>query len=149
MARKTYNSVEHDQSAGTELEAEIREFVRRDVTNRERHPDNESEMAASSINSVLQRATTTSIQEIDKLITELKTLSDTLHKERARVQHEIVQYSTLTRAALKSTKAIAESLTQFKKVPDAPALSDLENHSVASYPDAPALSDLEDHSVAS
>jgi hypothetical protein len=47
MARKTYNSVEHDQSATTELEAEIREFVRRDVvTNRERHPDNESEMAA-------------------------------------------------------------------------------------------------------
>ena len=47
MARKMYSSVEHDQSAGTEVEAEIREFVRRDVvTNRERHPDNESEMAA-------------------------------------------------------------------------------------------------------
>ena len=133
MARKTYNSVEHDQSAGTEVETEIREFMRPDVvTNRERHPDNESEMAANSINSVLQRATTTSVQEIDKLITELQTLSDTLHKERARVQHEIVQYSTLTRAALKSTKVIAESLTQFKRAPDAPALSDLEDHSVAS-----------------
>lgn len=131
--RKTYNSVEHDQSAGTEVEAEIREFVRRDVvTNRERHPDNESEMAANSINSVLQRATTTSVQEIDKLIAELQTLSDTLHSERARVQQEIVQYSTLTRAALKSTKVIAESLTQFKRAPDAPALSDLEDHSVAS-----------------
>src|SRR5262245_49905844 len=32
-----------------------------------------------------------------------------------------------------ATKVIAESLTQFKKVPDAPALSDLENHSVASW----------------
>jgi hypothetical protein len=81
MARKTYNSVEHDQSEGTELEAKIREFMRRDVvTNREGHPDNESEMAASSINSVLQRATTTSVQEIDKLITELQALSDTLHR---------------------------------------------------------------------
>ena len=90
MARKMYSSVEHDQSAGTEVEAEIREFVRRDVvTNRERHPDNESEMAANSINSVLQRATTTSVQEIDKLIAELQTLGDTLHKERARVQHEM------------------------------------------------------------
>jgi hypothetical protein len=121
MARKTDNSVEHDQSTETEVEAEIREFVRRDVvTNRERHPDNESEMA-SSINSVLHRAATTSVQEIDKLITELQTLSDTLHSERARVQREIVQYSTLTRAALQSTKTIAESLTQFKKTPDAPA----------------------------
>ena len=49
MARETYNSVEHGQLAGTEVETEIREFVRRDVmTNRERHPDKESEMAASS-----------------------------------------------------------------------------------------------------
>jgi hypothetical protein len=81
---------------------------------------------------VLQRATTTSVQEIDKLITELQTLSDTLHSERARVQREIVQYSTLTRTALESTKIIAESLTQFKKTPDAPALPDFNNHSVAS-----------------
>jgi hypothetical protein len=102
------------------------------VTNRERQPDNESEMVASSINSVLQRATTTSVQEIDKLITELQTLSDTLHRERARVQREIVQYSTLTRAALESTKVIAESLTQFKNAPDAPVLPDLKDRSVAS-----------------
>ena len=107
--------------------------MRRDVmTNRERQPENESEMVASSINSVLQRATTTSVQEIDKLITELQTLSDTLHSERARVQQEIVQYSTLTRAALESTKIIAESLTQFKKAPEAPTLPDLKDWSVAS-----------------
>jgi cation transport regulator ChaC len=76
--RKTRNTAEHDQPAETEVEAEIREFVRRDVvTNRERQPENESELVASSINSVLQRATTTSVQEVDKLITELQTLSDT------------------------------------------------------------------------
>ena len=57
--RKMRNTVEDDQPAETEVEAEIREFVRRDVvTNRERQPENESEMVASSINSVLQRATT-------------------------------------------------------------------------------------------
>jgi hypothetical protein len=65
-------------------------------------------------------------------ITELQTLSDTLHSERARVQREIVQYSTLTRAALESTKIIAESLKQFKKAADAPALPDLKDPSVAS-----------------
>ena len=130
--RKTRDTAEHDQPAETKVEGEIRELVRRDVvTSRERQPENESEMA-SSINSVLQRASTTSVQEIDKLITELQTLSDTLHSERARVQREIVQYSNLTRAALQSTKTIAESLTQFKKTSDAPALPDLEDHSVAS-----------------
>jgi len=35
-------------------------------------------------------------------------LEHTLHSERARVLREIVQYSTLTRAALQSTKTIAE-----------------------------------------
>src|SRR5215831_3466041 len=131
--RKMRNTVEHDEPAETEVEGELREFVRRDVvTNLGRPPENESEMVASSINSVLQRATATSVQEIDNLITELQTLSDKLHSETARVQREIVQYSTLTRAALRSTKTIAESLTQFKKTPDALALPDLKDQSVAS-----------------
>src|SRR5262249_54338803 len=47
--RKTSNGVEYDQAAETEVEAEIREFVRRDVvTNRERQPENESEIAAAA-----------------------------------------------------------------------------------------------------
>ena len=123
--RKKRETVEHAQPAGTDVEAEIREFVRCDVvTNRERRPENESEMVASSINSVLQRATTASVQEIDKLITELQTLRHTLHSKGAQVQREIVQYSTLTTAALHSTKIIAESLTQLKKAPDALTLAD-------------------------
>jgi hypothetical protein len=132
--RKTrVNTVEQHQPAETEVEGGLRELVRRDVvTDLRRQSENESEMVASSVNSVLQRATTTSVQEIDKLITELQTLSDTLHSERARVQREIVQYSTLTRATLESTKIIAESLTQFKKATDAPALPDLKDRSVAS-----------------
>jgi len=123
--RKMRNTVEDDQPAQTEMEGEIREFVRRDVvTNRERQPENESEMAASSINSVLQRATTASVQEIDKLITELQTLRHMLHSKGAQVQREIVQYSTLTTAALHSTKIIAESLTQLKRALDALRLAD-------------------------
>ena len=118
--RKTRDTAEHDQPAQMEVEAEIREFVRRDVVaTRERQPENESEMVANSINSLLQRTTTTSVQEIDKLITELQTLRDTLQSEAARVQREIVEYTTLTQGALQSTKIIAESLTQWKKVPDA------------------------------
>src|SRR6266567_2738833 len=131
--RKMRNTVEHDQPAETEVEGEIREFVRRDVvTNLGRQPENESEMVASSINSVLQRATTTSVQEIDKLITELQSLRHMLHSKAAQVQREIVQYSTLTTAALHSIKIIAESLTQLKKAPDAPTLPDLKDRSVAS-----------------
>jgi cation transport regulator ChaC len=105
------DTAEHDRPAETEVEREMREFVRRDVaTSFRRQPESESEMVASNINAVLERATGTSVQEIDKLITELQTLRDTLQSEAARVQREIVEYATLTQGALQSTKIIAESL---------------------------------------
>src|SRR5947207_15044927 len=122
---KTRDTAEHDRPAEKEVEGEMREFVRRDVTTSfRRQPESESEMVASNINAVLERATGTSVQEIDKLITELQTLRDTLQSEAARVQREIVEYATLSQAALQSTKIIAESLTHWKKVPDAPSLRD-------------------------
>jgi len=123
--RKARYIAEHDEPAEMELEGEIREFVSRDVvSNVGRRPENESELVASNINSVLQRVTATSVQEIDALISELESSRDMLHSEAARVQREIVQYSTLIQGALHSTKIIAESLTQWKKVPDAQKLSD-------------------------
>ena len=122
--RKARYIAEHDEPAEMELEGEIREFVSRDVvSNVGRRPENESELVASNINSVLQRVTATSVQEIDALISELESSRDMLHSEAARVQREIVQYSTLIQGALHSTKIIAESLTQWKKVPDAQGLS--------------------------
>ena len=124
---KTRNTAEHDrnQSMETEPVGEIREFVRRDVVSNPGHqPENESQLVAGNVNSLLQRTTATSVQEIDKLISELQTLSDMLHNESARVQREIVQYSTFTQATLRSTKIIAESLEQWRKAPDTQTLSD-------------------------
>ena len=121
---KTREPAEVDTSAETEVEGEIREFVRRDVVGLRRQPESDSEMVANNINQLLQRVAGTSVQEIDRLITELQTLRDTLQSEAARVQREIVEYATLSQAALQSTKIIAESLTSWKKVPDAPSLRD-------------------------
>jgi hypothetical protein len=121
---KTREPVEVETSAETEVEGEIREFVRRDVVGIRRQPESDSELVATNINQLLQRVAGTSVQEIDKLIAELQTLRDTLQSEAARVQREIVEYATLSQAALQSTKIIAESLTHWKKVPDAPSLRD-------------------------
>ena len=119
MALREMRPAEHDQAV-EELDREIREFVRHDlVTNPGRQPGNEGELVASNINSLLQRVSATSLQEIDKLMAELESSRDMLQNEAARVQHEIVQYSTLSQTALQSTKIITESLTQLKKVPDA------------------------------
>jgi hypothetical protein len=125
LRKAQIDTVEQDQPTETEVEGEIRELVRRDVvTDLMRQPENENEMAASSINSMLQRATATSTQEIDTLITEMETLRETLHSEATRVQREVFQYATLTQEALQSSKIIAESLTQLKKAPDALTPSD-------------------------
>jgi hypothetical protein len=51
-------------------------------------------------------------------------LRDRLHIEGERVQREIVEYASLSQAAMQSTKIISESLNHWKKVPDAPNLDD-------------------------
>jgi hypothetical protein len=122
---KTRDSAEIETSVETEMEGEIRDFVRRDVaTSLRRQPESDSEVVATNIGALLQRVAGTSVQEIEKLIGELQTLRDMLETEAARVQREIVEYATLSQAAMQSTKIIAESLTQWKKVPDAPSLRD-------------------------
>ena len=121
---KSRDSSELDKAVESEVEGEIREFVRRDVATLRRHPESDSEIVASNINSLLQRVAGTSIQEIDKLIAELQTLRDRLNTEAARVQREIVEYATLSQAAMQSTKIITESISSWKKVPDAPSLRD-------------------------
>jgi hypothetical protein len=121
---KTREPADLDKAAESAVEGEIREFVRRDVATLRRQPESDSEMVASNIGSLLQRVAGTSVQEIDKLIGELQTLREMLSTEGARVQREIVEYATLSQAAMQSTKIIAESLTHWKKVPDAPSIRD-------------------------
>ena len=119
---KTREPADIDKAEESEVEGEIREFVRRDVATLRRQPESDSEMVASNISSLLQRVSGTSVQEIDKLIGELQTLREMLANEGARVQREIVEYATLSQAAMQSTKIIAESLSHWKKVPDAPSI---------------------------
>jgi hypothetical protein len=119
---KSSEPAEIDKPAETQVEGEIREFVRRDVSTLRRQPESDSEMVASNIGTLLQRVAGTSVKEIDKLIAELQTLRDMLHSEGARVQREIIEYATLSQGAMQSTRIIAESLTHWKKVPDAPSM---------------------------
>jgi hypothetical protein len=105
----------------SEVEGEIREFVRRDFASVRRQPENDGEVVANNISSLLQRVSGSSVQEIDRLIGELQTLRERLHNEGERVQREIIQYANLSQAAMQSTKIIAESLTNWKAVPGVPS----------------------------
>jgi hypothetical protein len=111
------------KTAEVEVEGEIRDFIRRDVANL-RRPESDSEMVANNVSTLLQRVAGTSVQEIDRLISELQRVRDLLQNEGARVQREIVEFATLSQAAMQSTRVISESLTHWKKVPDAPSMRD-------------------------
>ena len=103
--------------AEAEMEGEVREFVRRETDSGPRRSENEGKLIADNISSLLQRVSATSVQEIDVLIDDLKILRERLHEDGRRVQRQIVEYASLSQAAMKSTKIISESLGNWKKMP--------------------------------
>ena len=96
------------------VEGEIREFVRRDVSTLRRSSEGDSEVVANNISTLLQRVAGSSVQEIDRLMTELHTLRELLQSEGARVQREITEYAHLSQSAMQSTKIITDSLSKWK-----------------------------------
>jgi hypothetical protein len=113
-AIKSNKPIEQDQPRDNGVEGEIREFVRRDGQALRRAPENDSEVVAHNISTLLQRVAGTSVQEIDRLIIELQQLRELLQQEGARVQREITEYAHLSQSAMQSTKIIAESLASWK-----------------------------------
>lgn len=114
---------EIDQAAAAanvaeEVEGDIREFVRRDVSVfRRPRPEGGGEMAVDNINGLIQRVAGQSIGEIEHVIGELTRVRDMLRNEGERVQREISGYASLSQAAMTSMKIIADSLAQWQ--PDA------------------------------
>src|SRR5215468_1143663 len=116
--------VDVDNSAVSEVEAGIRDFVRNDVAylrrpmaanTTEAPVDSGAEATANNVNSLIQRVAGTSLGEIEKLISELEGLRDLLHAEGQRVQREISGYAQLSQAAMKTTRIIAENVAQYKR----------------------------------
>jgi|SRR6266550_6661742 hypothetical protein len=103
-----------DEAVGmlSQLEGEIREIVSRDTTAPRPRQGNDNELA--NVNSLLQRVSGTSVQEIEKLITELQLLREMLQKEAARVQREIVGYAVLIQNAKQSIRTISETLSAWQ-----------------------------------
>ena len=115
-------------AAVTEVEAGIRDFVRNDVAYLRRPPtltpdaaaplEPSTEATVNNVNSLIQRVAGTSLTEIENLIGELESLRDLLHAEGQRVQREISGYAQLSQAAMKSTRMIADNVTQWKRAAD-------------------------------
>lgn len=126
QAAETTSEVDTNLAAVSEVEAGIRDFVRNDiaylrrpVASPETAPtDTNTDATVSNVNSLIQRVAGTSLAEIEKLIGELESLRDLLHAEGQRVQREISGYAQLSQAAMKSTRMIADNVSQWKRAAD-------------------------------
>jgi hypothetical protein len=127
----TIETIEEDPNlaAVSEVEAGIRDFVRNDVAYLRRPTPSmiastepalepSTEATVNNVNSLIQRVAGTSLAEIENLISELESLRDLLHAEGQRVQREISGYAQLSQAAMKSTRMIADNVTQWKRAAD-------------------------------
>ena len=122
--------VDSNLDAASEVEAGIRDFVRNDVAYLRRGTPSllstaepaplepSTEATVNSVNSLIQRVAGSSLSEIENLISELESLRDLLHAEGQRVQREISGYAQLSTAAMKSTRMIADNVTQWKRAAD-------------------------------
>jgi hypothetical protein len=100
--------------ATTEVEGEIREFVRRDVSVfRRQRQDSSGDAAVENISSLIQRVSASSVAEIDRVVNELNTVREMLRTEGERVQREITNYASLSQAAMSSMKVMTDSLAQW------------------------------------
>ncbi|MBI3436748.1 MAG: hypothetical protein HY056_16985 [Proteobacteria bacterium] len=118
---KTARPSEFAHAQDNEVEGEIREFVRRDVaTLRRSHLDTGGDILSANVNAMVQRVSTASTREIDRLMHELQALRNYLQREGERVQREVTAYAQLSQSALASTKVIAEGMAQWKNAPQDP-----------------------------
>ena len=112
-----------DQAAATAFEGEIREFVRRDVSFlRRQRSDTEpaADQVTDNLNTLIQRVSGASMEEIDRVILELQGVRDMLRDEGERVSREVAGYASLSHASMTAMKVIADSLTQWKSAPTRP-----------------------------
>jgi hypothetical protein len=103
-----------DNPTESAVEAEIRDFVRRDVAMPRRSLEADGEAVANNISTLLQRVAGSTVAEIDRLTSELRSLRELLQGEGARVQREITGYARLSQSAMQSTKVISEKLADWR-----------------------------------
>jgi hypothetical protein len=116
---KAERTVEPDPAAAAataaveQVEGEIRAFVRRDLSAFRRRQES-GDAAVDNIGSLIERVSSASVAEIERVLAELANVRDMLRGEGERVQREISGYASLSQTAMSSMKIIGDSLVQWK-----------------------------------
>jgi hypothetical protein len=101
------------KSAETRPPGKAREFVRHDFAPRRRPAETD---LSGHVQTLMQRVTDGSLQQIDDLIGDLRRRREELLSETARVQREIIEYAKLNQSAMQSNQVITKSLANLNRV---------------------------------
>ena len=73
--------------------------------------------SAEQLNEIIRHIATDSVENIDRVIFDLKSVRDMLRDEGIRISREVNDYASLNQAAAAAMKVIAENLKQWKERP--------------------------------
>ena len=129
---------EDHPAEAVEVEGEIRDLLRKEfaaarvalptAARLPPQPAEADDRGVGQTNSLIQRVAGASVLEIDRLVAELHGLRDFLCSEADRVQRAMTAYVHLSDAAMKSTKIIADSVSQWKQPAGGAGLNAAQPH---------------------
>lgn len=122
IAMKSERVAEFDEAAAPQIEGEIRELVRRDSSFWRRSRAESGADAVDSTNTLIQRVSGATVEEIDRVMSELTVVRDMLRSEGERVQREISGYAAFSKTAMASMKIIGDNLMQLKPASAGPII---------------------------
>jgi len=105
----------------SQVEDEIRDFVRRDGPAAWRRSPDDGELTPRTVAALLQRESADAVAEIEQALTHLHSLRERLESEAGRLQQEIVDYLMMNHGATQALRSSTEQLLASKPERDSAA----------------------------
>ena len=115
---KTLGDIARAAQTHPGFEGEIREFIRRDVSFRHvARTQDSAEDTVENVADLIDRVSSNSAAEIDRVMLELRGVRDLLRREGERVQRAITDYTALNHTTRTSMQIISEGLARWRPEP--------------------------------
>jgi hypothetical protein len=101
-----------DKASEPELEGNIRTLVWDSASARKAVDGEDVEMSPAELTASVREVSRVSIEEVDRLISELQTLRRTLKTNGERIERDIAEYATLSSQASQMTKIVIDGVKQ-------------------------------------
>jgi chaperonin GroEL (HSP60 family) len=101
-----------EKSSEPELEGNIRTMVWAGASARQAAESEDDQMSPGDLTASLREVSRVSIEEVDRLISELQTLRRTLKTTGERIERDIAEYAILSSQASQITKIVLDGVKQ-------------------------------------